>query len=60
MARRPSTFRQQDVTRALKASVAAGVRVSRVEIDKQGKITVVAATQPDDGPGEQNEWLVQQ
>ena len=37
MARAPSTFRQQDVTRAVKALRAAGVNIVRVEIDKAGK-----------------------
>jgi hypothetical protein len=41
MPRGPSTFRQQDVTRALRAAVAAGVDVTRVEIDKTGKIVIV-------------------
>jgi hypothetical protein len=41
VARVPSTFRQQDVTRALRATVAAGIEVSRVEIDKDGKIAVI-------------------
>lgn len=43
MARGPCTFKQQDVTRALRATVAAGIEVQRIEIDKDGKITVVAA-----------------
>ncbi len=55
MARTPSTFRQADVTRAVKAVVAAGVDVGRVEIDKSGKIVIVTASQPDDG-AEPNEW----
>jgi hypothetical protein len=47
MSRAPSTFRQQDVTRAVKAVVAAGVGIARVEIDKAGKITIIAAgTEP--------------
>ena len=43
MARAPSTFRQQDVTRAVRAVTAAGVHIARVEIDKTGKITIIAA-----------------
>ena len=40
-ARGPCTFRQQDVTRALKATAAAGLEVQRIEIDKTGKIVIV-------------------
>jgi hypothetical protein len=43
MSRGPQTFRQRDVTRAIKAVVAAGVDVLRVEVDKDGRIIVVAA-----------------
>ena len=58
MARAPSTFRQQDVTRAVKAVTAAGVHIARIEIDKAGKIVIIAA----DANGqlgestEANEW----
>jgi predicted site-specific integrase-resolvase len=43
MARGSCTFKQRDVKCAVKAVVAAGVLVRRVEIDKAGKIVVVAA-----------------
>jgi hypothetical protein len=59
MARAPSTFRQQDVTRAIKAVAAAGVDISRVEIDKAGKITIIAiGAEPHDSKGteEADEW----
>jgi hypothetical protein len=57
MARAPCTFRQQDVTRAVKAVVAAGVGIARVEIDKTGKITIIALdAEPREGREEANEW----
>ena len=58
MARAPSTFRQQDVTRAVKAVAAAGVHIARIEIDKSGKIVIITAD-PTDRLGkkmEANEW----
>jgi hypothetical protein len=58
MARAPSTFRQQDVTRAVKAVSAAGVNIARVEIDKSGKIAIITtngvAAHDEDKEG--NEW----
>lgn len=54
MSRGPATFRQSDVTRALKAAVAAGMKVARAEVD-HGKIVLLfgdgkAQTKPE------NEW----
>ena len=43
MSRAPSTFRQQDVTKAIKAVAAAGVHIARIEIDKAGKIVIITA-----------------
>jgi hypothetical protein len=49
MARASSTFRQQDVTRALKAVTAAGVDIARIEIDKAGKIVIVTTNEESQG-----------
>jgi hypothetical protein len=58
MTRAPSTFRQQDVTRAVKAIAAAGVHITRVEIDKTGKVVIIIgnATDLPSEMTEVNEW----
>jgi hypothetical protein len=43
MARAPSTFRQQDVTKAVKAVTAAGVHIARIEVDPSGRIVIITA-----------------
>jgi len=59
MSRRPATFRQRDLTAAIKGVVAAGCAVARVEVSKDGKIIVVVASKElvsnnaNDSP---NEW----
>ncbi len=60
MSRGSLTFRQTDVTRAVKALQAAGLGVARLEIDiKDGKIVVVAAKSTEtaaEGAPVLNEW----
>ncbi len=56
MARAPATFRQQDVTRAFRAAQAAGVKVARVEIDRDGKIVIVLADDLEHERREENSW----
>lgn len=40
--RAPSLFKQRDMTRAVRAVIAAGVEVARVEVDNDGRIVVFA------------------
>ena len=49
MTRRPAVITQADVKRTVKAVLDAGVGVARVEVDKDGKIVVIAGK-----PGEHN------
>jgi hypothetical protein len=53
MSRGAQTFRQADVTKALKGAAAAGIDVGRVEIDRDGKIMIVA--KPASAPDADNE-----
>lgn len=52
--RRSAIFKQDDVKRACKGVVAAGLPVGRVEIDREGRIVITtAACLPEDAP---NPW----
>lgn len=53
----PCTFKQRDVTAAVKAARAGGMEVARVEIGKDGRIVIVAG-KPVEGTKLQptNEW----
>jgi hypothetical protein len=55
MARAPSAFRQQDVTRDIRAAIAAGVDIARVEVAKDGRIVIITAPEMAQTKGE-NEW----
>ena len=58
MSRGQQTFKQRDLTKAIKATVKAGIPIERVEIDKNGKIVIVAKVEGvvnGDNP-ENNEW----
>lgn len=57
MSRRAQTFKQGDITKALKAAVAAGLAVKRVEVDRDGRIVVVAGrSEHESAPTQANEW----
>jgi len=56
MARGPLTFRQRDLVRALKGAKAAGLEVSKLEIDTNGKIVVIIGKP--DAPREASEIVL--
>jgi hypothetical protein len=57
LSRHPYTFRQSNLTRALKGTRAAGIDVERIEIDKDGKIVIITGKPDEGGNGEaSNPW----
>jgi hypothetical protein len=58
MSRARQTFRQRDVTKALKGAVASGLDISGVEIDTDGKIRVLVGKPQSikDAAHSTNEW----
>lgn len=57
MPRAVPTFRQADLTRALRAAVAAGVKVAKVEIEG-GKITIHSETAvPAEPASDLDRWM---
>ena len=56
MSRGPHTFKQTDLTRALKGARAAGIDVARVVIDRDGRIVVEMANGSGEAAIGQNEW----
>jgi len=56
VARAPSTIRQRDLTRVVKAVVAAGLRVAGVKVSAQGDIEVVTGSEAKQDEPASNEW----
>lgn len=54
--RRPSTFRQRDAASLIKAATSAGLKVARVEVDREGKIVIITADQAAAEADMANEW----
>jgi hypothetical protein len=54
MANKTPTFRQRDVSRAIKAIIAGGRDVARVEIE-QGKVVVIVG-KPGEDQKTKNDW----
>ena len=47
--RKPSLFKQRDVTRAAKAARAAGLGIAKIEISREGSIIVVPGAPATEG-----------
>jgi hypothetical protein len=59
MSHGPLTFRQRDIKAAIKAVEAAGHKVARIEIERDGRLVVVLVRPAEDAaPAASNEWDV--
>lgn len=56
MKRGPATFKQRDVTAAIRAAEAAGKRIARIEIGKDGTIVIIPHESAEPHPAEANPW----
>lgn len=59
MSRRKSAFSQMDITRAIKATLAAGVekdRLSRVKATRDGIEVILNEPRPAPGAADRNQW----
>jgi hypothetical protein len=54
--RRPSAFRQGDVTKTVRAVIAAGLQVIGVKVSAEGNIEVVTTGDGESVPSGGNEW----
>jgi hypothetical protein len=56
VSRGPSTFKQTDLTRAIKGARAAGIDVARIELNKNGRIIIVPIQTATASEIIRNEW----
>ena len=56
MSRRPAHFTQRDATRLVRAALAAGLSVLKIEVDRDGKLVVVTGEPGKTEVSGRNEW----
>lgn len=52
----PATFKQSDVKRAVAGVIAAGMKVGRIEVAPDGKITIIPESVADNDVGGPTPW----